>query len=126
MKHLIVVLLLIILPFIAFSSGIQDEDLPWKPEITILAKSAIFKSIQNLSKPLSERDSNFPKECQIGDFPYIDSQDFKVVGYSSITNTDLYVIEFHGSDFMGFGPRITVEIDIETGEVFSVFILADS
>jgi len=116
------------LPFSAFASGIPEEDLPWSQEITIKAKEAIFLSIENLSKPIDESDPLFPEGRLSPDFyfPYIDSEDFKVVGYSHPEESSIYTIDFHGIEFRGFGPRIAVEINIKTGTVCRVFVLADS
>ena len=125
-KIWIVFLLLLSFQFSTFASGIPEEDLPWPQEITEKAKEAIFLSIENLSKPIDECDPSFPEGRLSPDFyfPYVDSEDFKVVGYSYPEGSSVYTINFHGIEFMGSGPRIAVEIDIKTSKVFEPVIFS--
>ena len=127
-KKYFIILILLILSSISFASGIPDEDLPWSQEITEVAKNAMFLSIENLTKPIEKCDPHFPEGRSSSNFyfPYKNSEDFKVIGYSFSEANTVYTIEFHGIEFTGFGPRISVEIDITSGKIYRVYIKADA
>ena len=113
---------------VLFADEFQESQLPWPQEITTIAKKSIYLSIENLSSPDETSSSRFPegRQSQNFNFPYKESEDFKIVGYT--VSDDVYTIYFQGIEFDGFGPSIAVEIDLAGGKwsVNRVYIKADA
>lgn len=111
------------------NENVMETEYPWKKSVTEKAVKAIEKSIDNMKLPSDERDFNFPDTPGPFNVPFILDKkcDFQVIGYShSESKPEIYLIEFRPKDEAGPGPRITVEINIETEEAIRVFMQADA
>ena len=106
----------------------MEQDYPWEKRITEKAIIAIELSINNLTLPPDKRDSNFPDTPGPSNVPFTHNEivEFHIIGYSHSESTpEIYDIEFQENK--GFsGPRITVKMNIESGEALKVYMKADS
>lgn len=104
----------------------QEEDYPWTKEITEIATDAILYSIENVSKPISDKDINFPTDLYNMPFLLTEKKKYQIIGYSFGDSSNINEIEFQPIGEYKSGPRITVDIDIKNKRALRVYMKPDA
>ena len=104
----------------------MEQNFPWSKQITKTAIQAIINSIENKNKN-PNYNGNFP--TNIYDTPFLTDtlKDFEIIGFSkSVSNPDIFKIDFHPKNKYKTGPRYIVELNIKTGKAIKVYMAPDA
>jgi hypothetical protein len=113
----------------SLSKDLWEENYPWRESTTKAAVNAINTSINNLLLDKESRNENFPADPGPFNVAFNQSEreELAIIGFIyTDSSPDIYEIEFRPEQIKCCDNRITVKINIQTNEVFMVFMKPDA
>lgn len=103
-----------------------ETNYPWTKSLSLNAKNAIYKSIDNISKNPFYK-GNFPTDLYNTPFVWKEKSEFMIVEYVySTSKPQIITIGFLPGNEYKSGPRFNVEMNIVTEEALRVYMTADA